>query len=168
MAEQTAKALGPKGRILVLTISTSGQPELEEQLNSFQKALKRFGSYTLKEHEVDTKDQPKYGVGAGISGRRFVRAVKNHPCDAVVSFIGAPKISDEECSQVSTNLVFIAETRSPDSLPKLFQKGLIRAAVVSRFTFPAPGPLKPSTPQEWFDKRYQIVTEFTNAPVETE
>jgi len=52
---------------------------------------------------------------------------------------------------------FIAETKSPDHLPKLFEKQIIQVAVASRFVFPAPGPQKPSNPQQWFDKRYQIV-----------
>ncbi len=158
IAEQTAKAAPTKARILVITIPTDDQPELETQIKSFNRALQRLGDFSVKDHELDTKDQPKYGPGTGLSGRRFVRAVNNHPCDAIVSFVGAPKLSDEQIGEMKYSPIFIAETRSTDHLPKLFEKKVIRVAVVSRFLFPAPGPLKPSTPQEWFDKRYQIVT----------
>ena len=158
MAEQTSRAVGPKGRLVLITIPTSNEPELRTQLQAFRRKLKRLGEYEIKEHELDTKDQPKYGAGAGLSGRRFVRTVKNNPkADAIVSFVGAPKLSDEEIAELSRTPKFIAETRSPDHLPKLFEKHLIEVAVASRFLFPAPGPQKPKTAQELFDKRYQIV-----------
>src|SRR6266496_4327989 len=88
----------------------------------------------------------------------FVRIVKNNPdTDVLVSFVGAPKLSDEELAELKKVPKFIAESRSTDHLPKLFEKQLIQVAVVSRFTFPAPGPLRPKAAQEWFDKRYQVV-----------
>jgi hypothetical protein len=92
MAEQTAKVVGTKGRLVVITIPTGPEPELKTQLEAFYCKLKTLGQYELKEHELDIKDQPKYGLGAGLSGRRFVRTVKNNPkADAIVSFVGRPK-----------------------------------------------------------------------------
>jgi hypothetical protein len=159
MAEETAKLLGHSGRLLVITLPAGAEPELQTQLNAFRGTLKKSGDFHIKEHELDIKDQPKYGVGTGLSGRRFVRIVKNHPdIDVLVSFVGAPKLSDDEIADLKKPLKFIAESRSTEHLPKLFEKQLIQVAIVSRFIFPAPGPLKPKTPQEWFDKRYQIVS----------
>ncbi len=164
MAERTAQELGRKGRILMITIPTAQEPELATQLAAFRQKLKTLSDFEIKEHELDTKGQPKYAVGNGLSGRRFVRAVKNHPADAIVSFVGAPEVSDAETAELKLVPKFIAETRSPDHLPKLFEKQLIHVAVVSRFVFPAPGRIQPRTAQEWFDKRYQIVTaEDTNS-----
>jgi hypothetical protein len=158
MAEETAKIAGTKGRLVIITIPTGSEPELKTQLDAFYRKLKTLGHYEFKEHELDTKDQPKYGLGAGLSGRRFVRTVKNNPkADAIVSFVGAPKMADDEVAELSHPPKFIAETKSPDHLPKLFEKNLIQVAVASRFIFPAPGPQRPKTPQEWFDKRYQVV-----------
>ncbi len=162
MAEQTAKVIGTKGRLVLVTIPTGPEPELRTQLDAFRRRLKALGDYDLKEHELDTKDQAKYSLGAGLSGRRFVRTVKNNPkADGIVSFIGAPRLSDDELTGLSKVPKFIAETRSPDHLPKLFQKQIIQVAIVSRFVFPAPDARPPKTPQQWFDKRYQIVTADT-------
>src|SRR6266446_2691308 len=158
MAEQTARLVGSKGRLVLITIPSGPEPELRTQLDAFRRRLKKLGEYDIKEHELDTKDQPKYSVGAGLSGRRFVRTVKNNPkADGIVSFVGAPKLSDEELAELTKVPKFIAESRSPDHLPKLFEKQIIQVAVVSRFVFPAPGPAKPKTPQQWFDKRYQVI-----------
>ncbi len=159
IAEQTAKVVGPKGRVVFITIPTGSEPELATQLDAFKQTLKKLGSYDLKEQELDTKDQPKYGLGNGLSGRRFVRtANKNEKADAIVSFVGAPDITEQELTELKKSPRFLAEARSPDHLPKLFEKKLLQVAIVSRFSFPAPGPIAPKTTQEWFDKRYQIIT----------
>jgi hypothetical protein len=158
MAEQTAKVVGNKGKLVVITIPTRDEPELQTQLNAFRRKLKLLGQFDLKDHQLDTKDQPKYSLGAGLSGRRFVRTVRNNPkADAIISFVGAPKLTDEDIAELQHPPKFIAETKSPDHLPKLFEKNLIQIAVASRFVFPAPGPQTPRTPQDWFNKRYQIV-----------
>ncbi|MFO1512650.1 MAG: hypothetical protein U1F83_07020 [Verrucomicrobiota bacterium] len=167
MAEQTAKVAGPKGKVVVIAIPTGGLPELKTQLESFRLALKKLGSYELREYEMDTKDQDKYGVGTGLSGRRYVRtANKNLDAAAVVSFIGAPNMKDEDIAELQKSPKFVAEARAVDNLPKLFNKDLISVAVASRFSFPAPGPIQARTAQERFDKRYQIVAanNVTNIP----
>ena len=60
-------------------VAYAGRGQRQEALTSFRRALKKLGDYEIKEHELDTKDQAKYGLGAGLSGRRFVRTVKNNP-----------------------------------------------------------------------------------------
>jgi len=158
MAEQTAKVMGPKGQLVVITIPASGEAELKTQLEAFRQKLKKCGEYEIKEHELDPKDQAKYALGSGLSGRRFVRTVKNNPkADGIVSFVGAPRLTDDEVAELTKVPKFVAEARAVDHLPKLFDKKIIQVAVVSRFVFPAPGPKDPRTSQEWFDKRYQVI-----------
>jgi hypothetical protein len=161
LAQETARVVGPKGRVITIAIPTAEWPELKTELESFQTALKKLGSYELREYELDTKDQPKYGVGSGLSGRRYVRTVKkNEEADAFVSFVGAPKLSDEEVAELGKGrkAKLVALARSPDNLVKLFQNQLLVVAVVSRFQFPAPAPDKPGSPEGWFTERFQIVT----------
>ena len=163
-AEQTAAIIGKKGRVVTITIETKEWPELKTQVDAFKAALKKLGDYDVREYEMDTKDQPKYGVGTGLSGRRYVRTVKkNENADVFVSFIGAPKLSDDELAELTRKPKLVAESRSPDYLQKLIENQLIAVAVVSRFQFPSPGTDSPKTPQEWFTKRYQVVTAQTAA-----
>ena len=159
MAGETARVIGNKGKIVLVAIPADGEPELKTQLDAFKQTLKKSGAIEIKEYELDTKDQPKYGVGTGLSGRRFVRIVnKNQNADAIVSFVGAPKLAAEDLAQLGKVPKFIAEARSPSHLSKLFEKKLIESAVVYRFRFPAPVQGNPRTPREWFDKRFQVVT----------
>src|SRR5712691_9285262 len=159
LAEQTVNLIGKKGRVVTISIDSKEWPELKTQTDAFRETLNKLGSYEVRDYPLDTKDQPKYGVGSGLSGRRYVRTVKkSEKADIFVSFIGAPKLSKEEMAELGRKPRFIAESRSGDNLPSLFENKLIDVAVVSRFEFPAPGPEKPRTPQEWFTKRYQIIT----------
>ena len=162
LAEQTANLIGKKGHVVTLSIDSKEWPELKTQIQAFRQTLKKLGDYEVREYELDTKDQPKYGVGSGLSGRRYVRTVKkSEKADIFVSFIGAPKLTNEDLAELTRKPKFIAESRSGDNLPSLFENKLIDVAVVSRFEFPAPGPEKPKTPQELFTKRYQILTAQT-------
>ena len=159
LAEQTVNLIGKKGHVVIISIDSKEWPELKTQIGAFRQTLKKLGDYEVRDYELDTKDQPKYGVGSGLSGRRYVRTVKkSEKADIFVSFIGAPKLSKEDLAELAKKPRFIAESRSGDNLPGLFENKVIDVAVVSRFQFPAPGPEKPKTPQEWFAKRYQILT----------
>jgi len=163
LAEQTAALAGKKARVVTLSIETKEWPELKTQIAAFKAQLKKLGDYEVREYEMDTKDQPKYGVGSGLSGRRYVRTVnKNKTADIFVSFIGAPHMTKEDLAELETKPKLVVEARAVDNLSKLFQHQMIEVAVVSRFQFPSPAPEKPKTTGEWFIKRYQIVT-ATNA-----
>ena len=162
LAEQTANLIGKKGRVVSIAIDPKDWPELKTQLAAFKTRLHQLGEFDLREYEMDTKDQPKYGVGSGLSGRRYIRTVKkNEKADVFVSFIGAPTLTDEEIAELGTKPKLIVEDRSPYDLHRLFTNELLHVAVVSRFEFPAPSVEKPKTPQQWFTKRFQIVTPQT-------
>ena len=159
LAQHAARAAGQKRHIVTIAIDTKDWPELKTQIKAFKAALKKLGNYELREYEMDTKDQPKYGVGSGLSGRRYVRTVKKNPnADVFVSFVGAPKLTPDEMAELGTKPKLIVESRSGDNVPALFENKLAVAAVVSRFQFPAPAPEKPRTAEQWFVKRYQVLT----------
>ena len=159
LAERTVGLVGKHGKIVTIAIETKEWPELKTQRAAFLSELKKLGDFEVREYEMETKDQPKYGVGSGLSGRRYVRTVKkNTNASAFVSFVGAPKLSKDEIAELGEKPpLLIVESRSVENLPELFTKKLIAQAVVARFQFPAPGPENPKTPEEWFTKRYQVV-----------
>jgi hypothetical protein len=161
LADQTVRILGSNGHIVLVLIDASKYPELKVQLEAFEKKLKKFKGVTVKDRFVlDTDEKPHYGAGAGLSARRFLRVVnKSAGADAIVSFIGAPHLADDDYAQLGTMPKFVAECRSAEKLTTLFEKKVLQVAVVARFQFPAPGKHSPHSPKQWFEKRYQVVTE---------
>ena len=169
LAEETSKVLGNKGQVVVIAINPRKFPELKAQLAAFEKALKGLRGIKVKEtYMVETNDDPKYGVGTGLSAKRFLKIQKKYPAaDAIVSFVGVPNLTDEDFTGLKRPTPkFIAETRSPEKSIRLFQKGVLQVAVISRFVFPAPGPKNPHTPREWFDQYFQIVTAASLPPLD--
>ena len=137
LAEQTANLIGKKGRVVTISIDTKEWPELKTQTDAFKETLKKLGDYEMRDYQLDTKDQPKYGVGSGLSGRRYVRTVKkSEKADIFVSFIGAPKLSKEDLAELGKKPRFIAESRSGDNLPGLFENKLIDVAVRRNLSHP--------------------------------
>lgn len=160
MAEETARILNGSGKIVILTIDHAQAPELEVQIAAFKKRLASFPKISIdKVRVLETEGQKKYRAGAGLSGRRFVRTMKKDShADAIVSFVGAPELTEAEVAELGKPVKFVAEVRVAEKLKPLFEKKLIDVAIVSRFEFPAPGNKKPRTSREWFDNRFQIIS----------
>ena len=166
LAEATARLVGSRGSVVVVTVDSRSIPELKIQIAAFEKRLKQLGNITVQETvKLDPGDNPKYRAGAGLSAKHFLKIVRKHASvDALVSFIGAPSLTDSEIAQIKSMPKFIAETHSPEKLTNLFQKNILQLAVVPRYEFPAPGPRKPRSSQEWFDHCFQIVSSKSAVP----
>jgi len=168
MAEETVRLVGHNGKVVIVTVDLPRAPELKVQVKAFEKHLKLLGGVTVKERfELDPGDNLKYRAGAGLSAKHFLKiARKSAGADAIVSFVGAPQLSDAEFQQLKSVPRCIAETHSPEKLGSLFQKKLLLVAIVPRYEFPAPGPRKPQTGRQWFDRYFQIVVPDSPLPVE--
>src|SRR5207253_10596735 len=126
LAQETARLIHTQGQVVVVTMDTSKEPELKAQLQVFQRTLKKLGPISIKELPVDTDDKPHYRTGAGLSSRRFLRIVKKSTsADAIVSFIGAPRMTEEELAQLEKAPKFVAECRSPEKIKRLFDKKIL-------------------------------------------
>jgi hypothetical protein len=170
LAEETSRALGQKGDVVIVSMETGHAPELKVQMDAFEKRLNALGGILVKERVIlDPGDNPKFRPGAGLSAKRFMKIVrKNTNVGAIASFVGAPSLTDDEMAQIKPVPIFIAEARSPEKLINLLQKKILRAAIVPRYEFPAPGPKKPSTGQQWFNYYFQIVRPESLPPKQEE
>lgn len=166
LAEQTARVVGHTGKIALVLMDPSHSPELKVQMEAFQNALKQMGTIAIQDKVVlDPADNPKYRPGSGLSARKFLKIARKHPgADAIVSFIGAPQMSDADLAELKPAPKLIAETHSPEKLTNLFSQKILVAAVVPRFQFPAPGPKKPHTSQQWFDRYFQLLASDSALP----
>lgn len=166
MAEETSRLVGHVGKIVVVTMEPRNAPELRIQIAAFEKHLKLLGSITVQETIVlDPGDNPKFRPGSGLSTKRFLKIARKHQgVDAIVSFVGSPQVEEADLSQLKTPPRFIAETHSPEKSMTLLDKKVLLAAIVPRFEFPAPGPRKPETSRQWFDRYFQVVSPNSPPP----
>jgi hypothetical protein len=158
MAEQIP-TLTNNARVVVITLDSSAYPVLGLRRAGFERAVKNLpGVKVLDWEEVDPKGKPKYGAGRGLSGEKYVRLVKKNPEGNVfVSFIGAPEMEKEDLKELpSPAPILLCESRAREELLELFDKGALHAAIVPRFTYPAPEG-KPKTPRQKFDLFWQIL-----------
>jgi hypothetical protein len=160
LAAETARVTGRPAKIVLVTVNAPGVPELKYQLEAFQTELKRIGGITVQDKVVlDPGDSQKYRAGAGLSSKHLLKIIRKHAgIDAIVSLVGVPEISDQDLAQAKSVPRIVAETHSPEKLVNLLEKKILVSAVVPRFEFPAPGPRKPKTGREWFDRYFQIIT----------
>ncbi len=168
LAEETFRQVGHSGKIVIVTMETRHAPELKVQMGAFQKMLKHLGGVTIADTVIlDPGDNPKYRPGSGLSGKRFLKIARKHKgVDAIVSFVGAPDVSEDDLKQLKSVPKFIAEAHSPERLVNLLEKKVLLAAVVPRYEFPAPGPRQPETTRQWFDHYFQVVHPDTVLPKE--
>jgi len=170
MARETSRLVGRLVKVVLATTETGQAPELKVQIEAFKKELRQLGGITIEDTlTLEPGDNPKYRPGAGLSAKRFLKIARKHAkADAIVSFVGAPQLSEAEIAQLKSIPKFVAETHSPEKLVDLFLKKILRAAIVPRYEFPAPGPRKPRTGRELFDRYFQIVASDTALPKQDE
>jgi len=168
MAEEAARLVGHTGKVIVVTVNVPDAPELKVQVAAFEKQLKLLGGITVKEKIfLDPGDSLKYRAGAGLSAKHFLKIARKNPgADAIVSFVGAPPVSDIDLQELKSLPKVVAETHSPEKLTLLFKKKVLLAAIVPRFEFPAPGPRKPQTGRQWFERYFQILVPDSRLPVD--
>jgi hypothetical protein len=168
IAEQIP-SLTNNARVVVITIDSHHEPELAWRRAGFELAVAKLpGVKVLDWEEVDTKGKSKYGPGRGLSLERYLRLVKKNPeGNLFVSLIGAPDFEKDELKDLPSPLPrLLAEARVRDGLLELFDKGVLHAAIVPRFVFPAPE--KPrKTPRDKFELYWQILNP-ANVPREEE
>lgn len=161
LARETQRVLSNTGGLVVITLKPGNSAALDAQLNSFQQFLERHpGVRIQKILEVAPENRSKYRAGAGLSGSRLMRVMRQHTnSHAVVSFLGVPELDAVEAKSLGTQgPKLIAVARSTKKLGTLLMSGRLQAALVPRFQFPAPVVGEPKTPQEWFDLQFQTVT----------
>jgi len=164
LADETVRLLSRNATVVVVTMRPNDAPEIGVQLKAFERKLKAISAITIKDEIVlDPGDNPKFRPGAGLSAKRLLKIARKHKdVDAIISFVGAPELTDDEISELKSFPKFIAETHSPEKLGKMFEKKILQLAIVPRFEFPAPGPQNPETDQQWFDRYFQIIRTGTS------
>ena len=165
LAEETIRCLDNRGDILVITMADGDSEILAAQFAAFRAKIEKSGVRIKDVQLIDSEKKAKYGPGLGLSASKLAREVKkNTKPAAIISFVGLPKLDEEEFTALGEVVPpLLAFSRDADKLGPLIKRGMVKAVIVPRFKFPAPGPEAPRTPGEWFTNQYQII--HPNGPV---
>ncbi len=165
MAEETSKLLGGGGQVVVVTMyPPQGGSAVEANLNAFKKTLSGQGKVAVT--AVETVVQPdavEMAPMEGVPSSLFFRILEKYPnVSAIVSFAGAPLLSDEEITKMGEKIPKVIVFSSDGAgLKKCFEEKVVQAAIIFRTDATGDTSKKPGTLREWSDKYYQVVTPET-------
>lgn len=160
LAAEVIQYVEKPAKIQVITLAEGDSIILATQFTAFRKAIREAGGIHIQDVErIDSQKSDKYGPGVGLSASKLAREVKkNSDKAAMVSFVGLPELDDAEFAALGERVpALFAFSRDGKKLLPLWNCGMLRAAIVPRFQYPAPGPDKPRTPGEWFVSQYQLI-----------
>jgi hypothetical protein len=160
LADETIRFLENRGDILVITMAEGDSEILAAQFAAFSTKIKKSSGIRIKDVEViDSEKKDKYGPGLGLSASKLAREVKkNVKKAAIVSFVGLPELDEEEFAALGDSVpALFAFSRDREKLGPLVKRKILKAAIVPRFQFPAPGPEAPRNSGAWFTNQYQVI-----------
>ena len=166
-AEETAKLLGNKGSVLVISEDTSESknPAVDGQLQSFQATLQQNRTLSLVAVEkFKLSPMERMATGGAITRENFLKALQGHPnIGAVVLFCAFPPLDPPDYAALKQSGVkVITASACVPGYRKLVESQVIHLAIVPRFERPAPTGNSPKSLREWFEQEFLVVS-ATNA-----
>jgi hypothetical protein len=162
-AEETAKLLGNKSSVVVISADTSEFPNaaVEGQLQSFQDTLQKHQGMSLAA-TVKFKMTPmeRMATGGAVPGDQFLQALQSHPkAGAAVLFCGFPPLDLQDYAMLKQRgiKVVVASGYLAD-YRKLLESQVIHLAIVPRFETPPAGGKPPTTLRGWFERDFLVIT----------
>ena len=161
LAKEALSVLKPGGKISVIArdIATFRHPGMEILLNSFTREVRRAGAVVASTHFVQVDPLRPVEVPPGDFFELIRRASENQ---VIVSFMGPPVLNEEQRNQlgrIKPKIVAFCSGNLAESvdLHRLFEAGLLHAAIVNRLFPPAKADPPAKNPLT-FDQLYLIVT----------
>lgn len=161
LARQALSLLSPQGQIIIIARDTSTfkNPATDIQLASFKKTLRRAHAFVSQARFLQVDPLRPVAVPPGD----FLDLMRHASHGSViVSFMGPPVLDEAQWRQlpdVKPAVVAFCPGNVADQvdLPTLFQRGLLRAAIVSRRQAVQPRSA-PNPAQGLFDRYFQEIT----------
>lgn len=160
MAAQTAALVKAGGSVYILTRDTKAfrQPSLDIQLASFQKAINRAKIPIAAVQLIQTDPLRPTETPPGD----FLELIRKASADSViVSFLGPPLLEEQQrrqLNEIKPKIVAFCGGEQPkrEELSRLFDQGLLHAAIVDRI--PPTVPVGPKKAELTFEQLYLVIT----------
>lgn len=160
-AEETAKLIGNKGGVVVISWDSGNKmPLVEAQLTAFAQALKNHdGIQLLAKERVIRNPTKMMGTGGAIPAEDFLKVLKTYPGAAgIVLFLAFPNLSSQELNiirEAQTKIVVVSGCHP--GYKKLLMDRNIDLVIVPKFER-VENARPPRTVQDTFEQNYQVVT----------
>ncbi len=160
-AEETAKLLGNKGRVLLMVpdIGPERNPSVEAVVRTFQKVLKGQGAMTLVVERVPITPMLMLATSGGVPPDRLFQALETHAdVGALVLLSRVPPLTDGEVERLKNKplKMVVVSSLYPD-YQRLLDRQIIDLVILPRISPPEPTVASPRTLRERFDQDYTIV-----------
>jgi len=161
-AEETARLLGDKGQVLLLTRGTGADknPSVEAELKAFQQTLNKHPGLSVVTEKIQVTPMLMMATGGGLPPEQFFHALETHAhAAAVVLFFGFPQLAEPELEALEKSGVktVVVSSLRP-GYKRLLERRAIHLAIVPRSDAPPPGAQAPRTLRERFDQQFTIIT----------
>ena len=155
VAEQTAKAIGEQGEILVLDCPNDSV-DSKALRSAFASQIKSYKNIKVSYRDLDRSE---VNMMVAISFDQLATELDKHPnLAAVVSFVGIESFSDAQIASLpSPNPKFVVVGWQAREVRSGFNKGVIAAAVLGREITSLPTD-SPKTSKQWFDRYNYVLT----------
>jgi hypothetical protein len=158
-AEETAKLLGNKGEVLLVSHDTGAykNPSVEAQVKAFKDTLKQRGGFTVTVEKVPVTAMVMLATGGGVPPDQLFKALKAHPnAAALVLFCRFPQLPDSEMEELKKYGAkkVVVSSFYPD-YQRLLDRQVLHLAIVPKPEAVATGTAK--TVRELFDQEFMVI-----------
>lgn len=161
-AEETAKLLGNKGRVVLMVRDTGPDknPSVEAQVKAFQQTLKPHAGMNVVINRVPVTPMLMMSTGGGVPVDQLFKAIEtNAKPEALVLFFGLPQLTEQELEALKrTGVRIVVVSSFRPTYQRLLERRAIHLAVVPKPGAPATTSEKPRTARERFDQEYVVMT----------
>jgi len=161
-AEETAKLLDNKGRVVVVVRDTGPDknPSVDAELNAFQQTLKKHSGLNVVVERITVTPMLMMSTGGGLPTEQLFKLIeKNTKVDAVVLFFGFPPLNDAEIAALKrTGVKTVVVSSFRPGYQRLLEQNAIHVAIVPRPELPSAAAQPPTTVRERFDQEYLVMT----------
>lgn len=161
MGEETSKLLGGKGKVAIVYMKSSHykMPDVDSQLKGLHAAFKEVPEVTIVgEETVEPELLGEVGADEVLPGEMFSEVLNKHPdMDALISFIGAPGLTDEQLKGFESKPLKVVTFAVPSlGLKQLLENDLVQVAVVRKEDQTPSG--KAENLQDSFNQFWVVIT----------
>jgi len=161
-AEETAKLLNDKGRIVVVVRDTGPDknPSVEAELSAFQQTLKKRSGLKLVVERVPVTPMLMMSTGGGLPPETLFKLIENNAKpDALVIFFGFPLLTEPEIAALKkTGVKTVVISSFRPGYQRLLERQAMHLAIVPKPDLPPASGPTPKGLRERFDQEYVIMT----------